>query len=144
MEEEEWREIEETGGWYQVSNLGRVSSVERTVVDRGTGRRRVFSPRVLKGSPTSYMGHLHVGLYTAQGVKRALIHRLVAEAFIPNPKGYETVDHIDGDTANNKATNLRWASYHHNNANTPYVRYLIEKLESAGIPYLDQEDFYES
>lgn len=37
------------------------------------------------------------------------VHRLVALAFVPNPNGYETVDHIDRDRANNKAGNLRWA-----------------------------------
>lgn len=49
--------------------------------------------------------------------KSYLIHRLVAEAFIPNPENKPCVDHIDGNKLNADASNLRWVTYHENNSN---------------------------
>ena len=55
-------------------------------------------------------GYLRVGLRKDKERKQFLIHRLVAEAYIPNPNNYETVDHIDFNRANNCINNLQWMS----------------------------------
>ena len=76
---------------YEVSNLGHI--------------RNRLSGQNLKGYP-NYKGYLRVML----DGKQKTIHRLVAEAFIPNPNNLDTIDHIDGNKLNNAADNLQWMS----------------------------------
>lgn len=68
--------------------------------------------------------YLIIDLYKNNKVEKVPVHRLVAEAFIPNPENKPTVDHIDGNRQNNSITNLRWATYSENNSrfNTVGVR----------------------
>ena len=67
----------------------------------------------------AHSGYLQVGL---GGCKAVLVHRLVAEAFIPNPENKPCVDHIDGNKTNNGVENLRWVS-HKENSNNPNTKY---------------------
>lgn len=60
--------------------------------------------------------YLMVDLYENNQPKKVPIHRLIAEAFIPNPENKATVDHIDGNRQNNDISNLRWATYSENNS----------------------------
>ena len=57
-----------------------------------------------------------VDLYENNKGKKRTVHRLVAEAFIPNPDNKPTVDHIDGNRTNNSISNLRWATYSEQNS----------------------------
>lgn len=141
---EEWRKVQGVEPWYEVSSLGRVRSIDREIKDKTGNRTRRFKGQILKGVPVSDKGHLSICIYRNQKRKPVLIHRLVAEAFLPNPLNLDIVDHIDGDSTNNRLSNLRWATASHNNANTPYVRYLISVLQEAGIDFISQEQFYES
>lgn len=69
-------------------------------------------------------GYLMLDLYVDNKRTKVPLHRLVAEAFIPNPDNKPTVDHIDGDRKNNATSNLRWATYSEQNSrfNTHGVR----------------------
>lgn len=145
---EEWRSISGWEDYYEVSNTGKVRSKERIINDKNFSksgkpftRKRVFKSKELVGSKVSECGHTSVGLFRNGRCTSQLIHRLVAEAFIPNDNGYPVVDHIDGNPTNNNVTNLRWADWSHNNRNTPYIRYLQSLLNAHSIQYEDQYEF---
>ena len=103
----EWRDIEGYEGLYQVSNLGRVRSLNC----RGhKGCIGILTPR-LDGK-----GYEMVALYKEGKARNTKIHRLVAQAFIPNPNNYPQVNHKDENKTNNDVKNLEWCTneYNHN------------------------------
>lgn len=114
--EEVWKPVKGYEGLYEVSDQGNVRSLDRVSVFIRSGQelRVPHKGRVL--SPvTRQHGYLGVMLYgkgghTRRGFKTFSIHRLVAEAFIPNPSGLPEVNHIDEDKTNNVAMNLEWIS----------------------------------
>ena len=97
-----WKDIAGYEGLYQVSNLGRVKSLKKG--RWGTGKERILKP-AKDGN-----GYLFVKLCKDGNSKMYHIHRLVADAFIPNPDNLPTVDHINRDRTDNRVENLRWAS----------------------------------
>lgn len=101
---EEWRDIKGYEGLYQVSNLGRVKSLRY---------KRGKQEKVLDGWITKERYRM-VSFYKDNKRKDYLVHRLVAEAFIPNPDNKPFIDHIDTNRTNNKIDNLRWATQKEN------------------------------
>ena len=113
-EEETWKDIKGYEGRYQVSNLGRVKSLKRTIT-RKNGKKYSVEERILKPQTDRY-GYLRVNLYDSSGkIKRLRVHRLVCEAFHENPENKPCVNHIDENKANNVASNLEWCTYEENN-----------------------------
>lgn len=108
LEFEEWRPVEGYEGLYEVSNLGRVKSLER--IDSGGVRRggHFMSFTSDKG------GYLRCKLTKNGNYKLMLVHRLVAKAFIPNPNNYPCINHKDEDPTNNCVENLEWCTYSYN------------------------------
>ena len=107
MMEEIWKDIEGYEGRYQVSNLGRVRSLS-------LGKIAKFRPehhgRVLKPYLTRY-GYYSVDLYYDTGKKRHhLVHRLVAQAFIPNPDNLPQINHKNEVKTDNRVQNLEWCT----------------------------------
>jgi hypothetical protein len=111
--EEIWRDIIGYEGLYQVSNMGRVKSLERDVASKN-GSKRTVREQILK-SNTNQDGYLQVSLYYSGKMKTFKIHRLVCEAFHENPKNKPCVNHIDENKTNNAASNLEWCTYEENN-----------------------------
>ena len=97
---ETWKEIAGYEGLYEVSDLGRVKSL---------GNNKSRKEKILKPQKEC-SGYLQIGLYKDGHGKMLKIHRLVAEAFIPNTQGFNTVNHKDEDKTNNTVSNLEWMS----------------------------------
>lgn len=127
MTHEIWRDIIGYEGYYQVSNYGRVKVLPH-LVSRGfctvTCPEKILKPRV-KNNQYLFVrlsnGHKNTS-------KEKYVHRLVAEAFLPNHKDKPEIDHIDGDRINNLVTNLRWATRTENVRNPNTLGKLGKKI----------------
>lgn len=112
---EVWKDIEGFEGRYQVSNLGNIKSLRYG----GRYEARNLVPKV------NNKGYEWVELAVNGTKKCKQIHRLVANAFIPNPKGYPIINHKDENPRNNRVDNLEWCDYKYN------TNYYIERHKEA-------------
>ena len=107
MSTEVWKDIPNYKGSYQVSDIGRVRSVDR-VVTYNNGRKCEHKGRVLKPA-ISHRGYERVVLCIDNGLTNKTVHRLVLETFKPHVNMSDLdVNHIDGNKLNNHLTNLEW------------------------------------
>lgn len=110
-----WKDIEGYEGLYQVSNYGRIKSLARKVFVSNphfTGYRHT-KEKILKQGITG-MGYEFVILRKNNKNHQIYIHRLVAEAFIPNPNNFPEVNHKDENPKNNHVNNLEWCTHKYN------------------------------
>ena len=115
IEIEIWRPVPDFDGLYEVSNEGRIRSLDRIVTNMSY-TRKMRGKLMTQWKDTK--GCYHVTL-SKDGVKyMPFVHRLVALAFIPNPEQKEQVYHLDGDRSNNHVTNLTWGT---NSENTQHA-----------------------
>ena len=92
---ERWCEIKGYEGKYEVSDMGNI---------------RIAKSHIPIKLQASWAGYIRVSLWKNGNQKKYSVHRLVAEAFIPNPKGKPQVNHIDENKANNNVSNLQWVT----------------------------------
>lgn len=111
-EVESWAFLPELGETYQVSDQGRVRSIER-IVRHKDGKVTHHQSRILKQG-LSHKGYPVVWPSFAGEKRSFVVHRLVAKAFIENLFGYEEVNHIDEDKMNNHWGNLEWCTTAYN------------------------------
>lgn len=107
---EEWKPVVGFEGLYEVSDMGRVRSLDREIVDNSSGwhkqRSRKFQGKLL--IPRNHTGGYVQ--YILGHSKYVYAHRLVAVMFISNPKMYQEINHKDGNKKNNIVSNLEWVS----------------------------------
>ena len=123
-----WKDIPDTNGFYQVSNLGRVRSVDRDVVCYN-GTIQHHKGRMLKFGE-NHFGYYQVHYPTTDGKgKTMLVHRLVALLFVDGYKEGLEVNHKDSDRHNNKANNLEWCNRQYNNTYGSAISKRVEKYK---------------
>jgi len=141
--EEIWKDIPGYDGNYQVSNMGRIRSVERTVVVDGGKKlyKRKLSGRIIEQHLNR--GYPYVTLRKDGKSYTEKIHRCVCAAFIDNPHGFGDVNHKNGDRSDNRAENLEWCTRQYN----IWHSYYVTKREPAGckkVLCLDNGKIYQS
>lgn len=126
---EEWRPVPGYEGLYEVSNTGRVRSLDRVECFNGTSRLR-------KGRELAHIpkrGYSFVKLCKDGTVRAVGIHRIVASAFIPNPLWLPEVNHKDERKTNNNAVNLEWCSRAYNASYGTAPKRIADKLHKPVI-----------
>lgn len=108
-----WKDIKGYEGWYQVSNQGRVRSLDRTVYFKDGKRSRTYKGKILRYK--YHHGYQMVNLLRNKEINTGYVHKLVINAFIPKVKGKTWTNHKNGIKSDNRAENLEWCTPSENN-----------------------------
>jgi hypothetical protein len=112
-----WKDIIGYEGLYQISNLGKVKSLERFYF---IGRHKIKTSKVvvkekfLVISTYKKIGYQYVVLSKGPKAVKVKIHRLIALHFIPNPNNFPQINHINAVRSDNRIENLEWCTQSHN------------------------------
>lgn len=111
---EVWKPVKGFEGYYEVSDLGRVRSIDRVIYDNVRKCNRLLKGRLLVQRDN---GHGYKGVMFCKDHKlyNRYVHILVAETFLENPLNLPTVNHKDEDKENNTVANLEWCTQYYNN-----------------------------
>lgn len=109
---EEWRQVTGFEGLYEVSSGGRIRSVPRKMV-RSNGMPHTIPGKVLK-QIVSKRGYYTVALHRTGRQHTKTVHRVFAEAFIPNPYNHPVVRHLNDNPLDNRIENLAWGTQREN------------------------------
>lgn len=105
---EVWRDVKGLEGFYQVSNIGRIKSLVGW-----NGHKYVRREKIILPTPDKE-GRMHIKLSKFGEKINLKIHRIIAEAFIPNPNSYKVINHVDSNPSNNDISNLEWCTQKQN------------------------------
>ena len=120
--QEIWKDIKGYEGLYQVSNFGRIKSLDKIVntnnqygnVSTKTIKGKILKQRILRK-------YFSIGLTKNKKQKTFFVHRIVAENFIENENNYPCINHKDGNKLNNYINNLEFTTYRENSLHSIYV-----------------------
>ena len=127
---EVWRDVVGYEGQYKVSSLGRVKRVPHERVGRYGKRYKLIGEKLLTPQVIR-KGYLRVHIGFKWEHTAFLVHRLVAEAFIPNPNNYPQVNHKNSNKQDNRVENLEWCT---NEYNYHYGDRIKSFTKSYGVP----------
>lgn len=108
MKNEIWKPIKDYEGWYEVSNMGRVRSLDRTVYFKDGKRSRTYKGQILRYK--YHHGYQMVNLLRNKEINTVYIHRLVIETFLPTVEGKTWCNHKNGIKSDNRVENLEWCT----------------------------------
>ena len=109
---EVWKPIKDYEQLYEISNTGKVRRKD-SILTRSNGRQLPVKGGEMQLRDNGN-GYLRVKLCKNNKSRRVLIHRLIAEHFIPQPEGLTVINHIDGNKQNNNISNLEWTTQKEN------------------------------
>ena len=136
---EQWKDIPDYEGYYQISNLGRVKSLEKTLIIRK--RKCVYKP-LIKKPHISKRGYWEIGICKNRLGVTKKIHRLIAISFIDNPKNHPQINHIDGNKLNNNISNLEWVNNRENSCHSFKSSNCTSKY--TGVSYFKRDNKWRS
>ena len=143
-ENEIWKDVQEFKGILQVSNKGRVRTVDRVCKSKNNGTQ--ISKGMLRKATKDKQGYLKVVLSVNGSVYARRVHRLVAKEFISNPMNKPEVNHIDGVKDNNEVDNLKWVTAkenvrhaHDNNLIKPFKRNILKGHENPNSRFTESQ-----
>lgn len=139
---EEWRSVVGFEDFYEVSSIGNVRGIDR-VISRSGGRGNVVKRKGMILRSHDSIGYRILNLSRDGKNFGRLVHRLVAEAFIPNPENKLTVNHKNGIKHDNVVDNLEWATYSENEIHAyVYLEKIGERGEKCHFHKLKESDIF--
>lgn len=130
---EQWKDIKDYEGLYQVSNMGRIRSLDR-LVKGGYGCQKLIKGKIIKPYEAP-SGYYKLSLYSHRKREMVYVHKTVAENWLPNPDNLPCINHKDENKKNNSVDNLEWCSYSYNNTYNGKQKITAEKTSKAVYQY---------
>lgn len=136
---EQWKDIPDYEGYYQISNLGRVKSLGRITI---INNKKCFYKTLIRKSSIGKRGYLIIGFCKNKKESQKKIHRLIAECFVPNPQKKPHVNHIDRNRLNNNISNLEWVNNRENSCHSVKLSNYTSKY--TGVSYFKRDNKWRS